>query len=435
LAEAQMNNGRVAVLTGTPEAEERELLECLRKIGKGLIAAGSPVGTVETALTAIADAYGQKCEIVALPNTILIKLGESPLPAVDFSVQGLTSLKLDQMSELGQLIDKVQRGLVLPREAVAQVDRVLAMPHRFRAATVIAGYFLSSIGLTLLYRPDLLSLVVTGAAGILVGAMTLWFEGRPRFKLLLPVIAAFVVSTVIFNLAETGLLEGSATLIVPPLITFLPGAVLTTGMIELASMNILSGSARLMYGLTTLFFLYVGIAAGLTLSGLPRVNVYALEASEFPWWAPLLGTFLFGVGAFIRLSGANRDLAWMLLVLYVAMLAQSVGERFLTPYFGAFLGATAMTLSSEMIARSAQRTPALVASMLAFWFLVPGARGLLGVTSILGADFQSAAIGLSEMVGLMGAISLGVLLGTLAVSPQKFVMAAVPARRVRDKAI
>ena len=45
--------------------------------------------------------------------------------------------------------------------------------------------------------------------------------------------------------------------------------------------------------------------------------------------------------------------------------------------------------------------------MLAFWFLVPGARGLLGVTSILGKDFQSALIGIGQMLGLMGSIALG----------------------------
>jgi uncharacterized membrane protein YjjB (DUF3815 family) len=213
---------------------------------------------------------------------------------------------------------------------------------------------------------------------------------------------------------------GVATLIIPPLVTFLPGAMLTTGMIELASAHILSGSARLMYGLTTLFLLYIGIAIGLSLSGLPAAQVYALRITNFPWWAPVIGTLLFGAGTFIRLSGANRDLFWMLLVLYVAMAGQVAGEKLVSPYFGAFLGALLMTFSSELIARSPKRTPALASRALAFWFLVPGARGLLGVTSILGQDFQSAAVGLGQMLGLMGAIALGVLLGALIVSPRQF---------------
>jgi uncharacterized membrane protein YjjB (DUF3815 family) len=217
------------------------------------------------------------------------------------------------------------------------------------------------------------------------------------------------------------LVYGSANLIIPPLITFLPGAILTTGMIELASMHLISGSSRLMYGAATLFLLFIGVAIGLNLSRLPSGMVTTFEASVFPWWAPLLGTLLFGIGTFVRLSGSNRDLFWMLLVLYIAMIGQSFGEYFINPYAGAFLGATLMALSSEIIARSPRRTPALVSQALAFWFLVPGARGLLSVTNILSEDYRSAMIGLGEMTVLITSIALGVFLGTLIIAPHKFI--------------
>jgi uncharacterized membrane protein YjjB (DUF3815 family) len=123
----------------------------------------------------------------------------------------------------------------------------------------------------------------------------------------------------------------------------------------------------------------------------------------------------------------------MLLVLYVAMVSQFFGEWLVSTYFGAFLGATLMTLTAELIARSPRRTPAQASQMLAFWFLVPGARGLLGVTSILGKDFQSAVIGISQMLGLMGAIALGVLLGTLIVSSYAFGTAAAHVSQLHNR--
>jgi uncharacterized membrane protein YjjP (DUF1212 family) len=402
-------------------AKEAELLECLRKIGKGLIASGTAVGVVENTLTEISLAYDVDCEIMALPNYVMIKLGQSTRGRVDFAVQRLTTLQLDQVSEIVELIDRVKHKNIPLAEASVEMDRILAKTPRFNSVLIILGYLLSCIGLTMLFRPEPRSLLITGTMGILVGLMVLWSQKHPRFNLLLPVFAAIVVSTVIFYLTRLGYIFGSANLLITPLITFLPGAVLTTGMIELASMHILSGSARLIYGATILLFLFIGISAGLYFSGLASYLVYPYEAVVFPWWAPLLGTLLFGVGTFIRLSGANRDLLWMLLVLYIAMLGQFFGEQYLNSYFGAFLGATLMALSSEFIARSPRRTPALVSQTLAFWFLVPGARGLLSVTSILSEDLQSAAIGLGEMVILIISIALGVLLGTLIVSPHKFV--------------
>jgi uncharacterized membrane protein YjjP (DUF1212 family) len=402
-------------------ADDIDLLECLRKIGKGLIASGISVGVVENTLTEICLAYGMECEIVALPNVIIIDLGQSARGRVDLAVQRLTTLQLDQISELTETIDQVHHKNIPLADASQQIDRILAKPPRFNPATIIFGYGLSCIGLTMLYRPDPLSLLITGSMGILVGLILLWFRKQPRFNLLLPVIVAIVVSSLVFELTRLGLIYGPANLLVTPLVIFLPGSLLTTGMIELASMHILSGSARLIYGAAMLTLLFIGIAVGLSLSGLPNYQVYAHEAVYFPWWAPLLGTLLFGLGTFVRLSGANRDLFWMLLVLYIAMLGQSFGERYLNSYVGAFIGATLMALSSEFIARSPQRTSVVVSQALAFWFLVPGARGLLSVTSLLSENLQTAAIGLGQMLVLIVAITLGVLLGTLIISPNKFV--------------
>jgi uncharacterized membrane protein YjjP (DUF1212 family) len=416
-----MEIGIAADLQEYSLTNEAELLECMRKLGKGLIASGTPVGVVENTLTEIAVAYDTECEILALPNYLMIELGRSAHAKVDFAVQRLTVLQLDQISEVVELIDRVKQKAIPLEEASLQMDRILSKGPRFSSAMIIFGYFLSCIGLTMLFRPDPRSLLITGIAGILVGCLIQGFRKWPRFNLLLPIIAAILVSTLVFNLTRMGLIYGSANLLVPPLITFLPGAVLSTGMIELASMHILSGSARLIYGAAILMLLFFGIAFGLNISGLESFQVYAYEAVVFPWWAPVLGTFLFGVGTFIRLSGANRDLFWMLLVLYIAMLGQSFGEQFFNSYVGAFLGATFMALGSEFIGRSPRRTPALVSQTLAFWFLVPGARGLLSVTSILSQDLQSAAIGLGEMAVLIISIAIGVLLGTLITSPHKFV--------------
>lgn len=402
-------------------AQATELLECLRKIGKGLIASGSPVGVVENTLTEIALAYHYLCEVVALPNVLMIKLSQATQILSDFAVQRSTTIQLNQLSALAELVEAVKTKRLAPGKASYQVDRILSMQPRFSTIVIVLGYVISIVGLTMRFRPDPMALLITGGTGFLVAVLVLLFNRWPRFNLLLPIIASILVSTIIFNLTQRGVIQGSANLIIPPLIIFLPGATLTTAMIELASQHVLSGSSRLMYGATTLFLLFIGIAVGLELSDLPSILVSNYEASVFPWWAPLLGTLMFGVGTFLRLSGSSRDLAWMLLVLYVALAGQFLGDYLVNPYFGAFLGAAFMTLSSEIIARSPARTPAQVAQALAFWFLVPGARGLLSVTSILRQDYRGAMIGLGEMIVLITAIALGVFLGTLIISPNKFI--------------
>lgn len=416
-----MNVPEPIIAAGDALKSEPDLLECLKKVGKGLLAAGTSVGVVENTLVEISHAYNIQCEIVALPNILMIRLGQSSQGQVDLTVQRLTSMPLDQASELVELVDQLINRQISLAAASTQMDQIFARLPRFGPLMVIFGFFLSSLGLTMLFRPEPLAMLVTGTMGILVGLIILWSQRWPRFSLLLPIFAAALISTLTFSLTNLGVIYGVANLIIPPLVTFLPGAVLTTGMIELASMQVISGSSRIIYGTTSLLLLFAGIAAGFYFSGLPKSLANAYVWGAFPWWAPLLGTLLFGIGTFIRVSGANRDLFWILVVLYVAILGQTLGERLSTPYIGAFMGATFMAIASEYIARSPYRTPAIVSQALAFWFLVPGARGLLSVTSLLTEDLQTALVGLTQMVGLIIAIAVGVLLGTLIVSPYKFV--------------
>ena len=57
-------------------------------------------------------------------------------------------------------------------------------------------------------------------------------------------------------------------------------------------------------------------------------------------------------------------------------------------------------------------TPSLVTFLPAFWLLVPGAVGLIGVTEIVGADHTIGAEDLTAALTSIASIALGVLIGS-----------------------
>jgi len=385
------------------------------------MASGNSVSLVEDTLTEIAARYGVTCEAAVLPNILMIRLGQttSPSAVLDVTTQRLTSLRLDQMSDLAVLIDQVKQRRLTPLEAARQVDRIRSSAPRFGPALIVAGYTLLVVGLTLRMRPAWDAIIIASGLGLLVGLMLVWFRWFPRFALLLPVLAALVVSALTFYLTRLGLIVGPANLIIPPLVTFLPGVTMTIGMMELASGHLISGSSRLIYGGTSLFLLFFGIALGVAIAKLPPSLVYEFSPIVFPWWAPILGTLIYGVGLFIYLSGANRDLPWMLLVLFVAMLGQEVGEYYFGAYVGTFLGALLLGVCADMIARLPRGTPAMASWVPGFWFLVPGSRGVVSFTNLLGQNYQESLVAFGQMIALVVAISLGILLATLLAAPRR----------------
>jgi uncharacterized membrane protein YjjB (DUF3815 family) len=141
------------------------------------------------------------------------------------------------------------------------------------------------------------------------------------------------------------------------------------------------------------------------------VSVTQLAAEPVPAWAPWVGVALFGAGVVVHDCARPRSAAWIVLVLYVAYAGQVLGGLVLGGVPSAFVGALVMTPVAVWAARHPSGPPALVSFMPAFWLLVPGALGLLGITKYLGEDRVYGAASLTTAGATMVAIALGVLLG------------------------
>jgi uncharacterized membrane protein YjjB (DUF3815 family) len=76
----------------------------------------------------------------------------------------------------------------------------------------------------------------------------------------------------------------------------------------------------------------------------------------------------------------------------------------------AFVGAAAMTPVADLLARQRTGPPAIVSFTPAFWLLVPGALGLIGVAALLRGD-TSGTTTLVTTAATMVAIALGVVVG------------------------
>lgn len=399
------------------ESYQSEMQVCLDKLGKLMLISGSPVGEVKSALQDIAASYGFKSDIVVLPNILILKLTGKSESTIDFITQQPSTLLLNQASELAYLIDRLRQHTISINEALKRLDSIQEISPRFSNLMTLFGYVLAVMGLTIRLYPGVETVSFSIFLGTVAGIFLLAMNHFGRFRLFTPVLAALAVSIPTFVLAQSTFILSPVSLIIPPLAAFLPGVILTTAMIELASANFIAGSSRMIYGFSVLLLLFVGIGLAVQITGIGRLAIVEDNPQRVPFAAAVIGTTLFGIGNFIRLSGENKDLFWVLLVLYAAMLGQMVGDFILNGFIGAFLGALVLALCSEIIGLSPRRTPAFASQTLAFWFLVPGSSALLSVARWLGSGYGIGGFGLSELVLLIVAISLGMLLGTILVEP------------------
>jgi uncharacterized membrane protein YjjB (DUF3815 family) len=195
-------------------------------------------------------------------------------------------------------------------------------------------------------------------------------------------------------------------------VVFLPGGVLTTATVELASGEMVAGASRLVYGSMQLLLLAFGIVAGAEIAGLPSESVlHDDRAQTLGSWAPWLGVFVFGCATALYFSAPPDTLRWLLVVLVAAWLGQLIGNFLIGADVSGFFGALAMAPVALAVARLPGGPPAQVTFLPAFWLLVPGAIGLIGVTEIIANPAAASIEDLVSPLASIVSIALGVLCG------------------------
>lgn len=116
----------------------------------------------------------------------------------------------------------------------------------------------------------------------------------------------------------------------------------------------------------------------------------------------------------VLLLRAGGCAAWLLLVLLAAWLGQLVGDRLFGGDVSGFFGALAVTPVALAVARRRHGPPSQVTFLPAFWLLVPGAIGLVGVTEVVGDPATASIEDLVTPIGSIVPVALGMLGGVTA---------------------
>jgi uncharacterized membrane protein YjjP (DUF1212 family) len=405
----------MSTVSTEPVAETGDVQRLLLAMGVALTMTGDAVSEIQGQLRSIARAYGyERAHISVFPTLLMVSLGDGQ-PASVRTIDSFRQLRLDQASAVIRLARSAERAEIAPPDALERLAGIFNTPSRFGTVAYIASHGVLTVGLGLLIHPAAVDLWVYAALGVLVGAMKAWGARFGWGGYLLPIVAAAVVSAIAF-LAHGGNDAASLRLTIPPLVTFLPGALLTMGTVDLAMGETVTGASRFVAGLLQLALLAIGIVVGAELVGNPHAGPVAGDAADtIGAWAAWLGVAIFGAGIFVHNVAPRRSLLWLLIVLFVAFGGQVAGKHIIDATLSGFVGAAVMVPVAHLIARARTCPPAHVMILPAFWLLVPGTIGLIGITELVGDNAEAGSANLGTALVSIPAVALGILVGTMIV--------------------
>lgn len=386
---------------------------CL-ELGRCLQAFGTPAHRFEATLTRICRRFGLQGQFFALPTGFLASISGKNFhrAAVERAPNG--DMDLEKLTKLQWITDAVLEGRMGALEASEALRLLVSASPRYGRAARILAYGAASASAVWFFGGAWRE----GFLALLLGLLTGLLEARARQKktlgYLFHLVAAGCVAFLSLLVARW---IPSLSAPVPTLagvIVLVPGLGLLIAMNELATNNLVAGTARLA-GVGMIFLqLAFGVALGQRFANLWAGPMAAPELASVPWWALVPALVIWALAFLVIFQAMPDDAGWILAACAVAFGAARLGTHFLGGAFGAGLGAWVLGSGSNLVARLRGRPP-WVTLLPGIMLLVPGSVGLRSLDYVLNKQMLTGLDTAFQMVFLAVAILMGLLLANLMV--------------------
>lgn len=392
--------------------ERAVLLRFLGRLGQAQLNAGNAVSMVERDLAMIARANGEPdVQVFVLPTVLFLKWEKGEEHRVDMAhgAYRVATLRFDQIEEVFTIARSARKGELSPELGLERLDAMWRTPHYYGDVGYVCGYLLTTLGVAIMLRPSWKGLLIIGLMAFVCALILVVARRRSSWSVVLPVVVSFLLSAGVALGYRHGLKEPPMNILIPPLITFLPGMMLTVSVIELAYNSIISGASRMVAGFTRLVLLAFGIIGGFKAFDDGSMHYATQYTDRIGTYWPWLGVILFTFGLHIYQSSKRRSLIFMLVTAYMAYIGQTFSGLFINGASTAFFGAALMTISALVIEFRLNGPPAIVTFLPGFWLLTPGSFGLMSVTGL--ASGMDTGGSLLALLFALSGIATGCLIG------------------------
>ena len=394
--------------------------------------AGVSAARLEGAVKTTATKLGVDCAIWSSPTGILLSLGDLNDPSAG---QQTRVLRLDpaepnlaDLSTLDHVAEQVIDGRLNVKEATDRFRELDRESETRDTAWIVFAFGLASAAVAGLLRTSWLDIVVAGALGTLSGVLTVASRSRPHLAAASEAIAAILATVLAAGFAHFIAPLSIQTVVIAALIVLMPGLTLTTAVTELATGQLVTGTARFAGAMVTLFKLTFGSVAGAqivnALDWAPRV----VQATTLPALVEVVATLAAAFSFAILFKAARRDIPLVMLSAVTGYVLTRVASTWFAPaqpvpgitFAGAvFFSSLVMAAVANIYGRVIGR-PGTLVRLPAIMLLVPGSVGFRGLASLMERDYtlgmETAVAVLSALVALMA----GLLFGSVLVAPRRY---------------
>lgn len=379
---------------------------------------GTPTHRLEETMRRLFDRLGLDGSLFAIPTGIFAAFGPPEHQRTSLIRTEITETNLEKLSRLDELAERVIDGELDGREGVARVEAIVAAPPRYSWPLEVLSFALASGTAARFFGGGWREMICAAAIGMVISSVSFALRGGENTRRVMEIVAAVLAA--FLATAATAYVKPLSSYVatLAGLIVLLPGLTLTTAMTEIATGNLVSGTARLTGAALTFLELGFGVALGDRLA----LQAFGATHRDVPmglgrWtiWLALLATpFAFTV----LLRSRPRDLIWVMCACGAGFGGARLGSWLLGPELGAFIGACALGMAGNLFGRLLKRPAALIL-LPGMILLVPGSIGFGSLSKFIQRDVMSGVEAAFDVMLVAVALVTGLLLANVIVPPKR----------------
>jgi uncharacterized membrane protein YjjP (DUF1212 family) len=384
------------------------------ELGQALHEAGAPAHRLEDAIGELSPRLGIEARVFSSPTGIFLSFGDPADQRTVLLRVDPSGIDLERMSLLDELIEAVAKGTLDVGEAREQLAAIARLRPRYPGWMMVLAFALASATVARFLGGGAREIAAAALIGLQTGLLTRWASIARVFDWIASLAAG---ATSVLLAALFGPLAATLSAIAG-LIVIVPGLTLTVALTELATRNLVAGTARMAGAAMTFLAIGLGLAVGAKLAPLAGGNVLLLPASPLPSWTEAIALVISPIALTIGFRARPRD-GW---VIFAAGAIAFGIARFVSSRGGPELGMLAAAFATGLLGNAYARVlrrPAAVPIVPALLFIVPGTLGVRGVESLVARDVVPGVELLFTLIVMVSALAAGLLFANLALPPRK----------------
>lgn len=389
-------------------------------LGKALHKFGTNSFRSEAHLQSVAQFLDIKASFIITPTSLTFILIDEQLNEHNYIVRVMPGeLDLGSLARTDELVDELSSGQRTLDEAYDRLEEIINKPNPYGKFLTFIAFGASSGAFAMLMHTSWNDVFWATILGLLVAIFVFWSQRSKRVTEMLEPMSALICA---LCASAIPLIDPSINIplvVLSAIIAFIPGLALTLGLSELAARHLVSGTARVMDAVMVLFKLYFGAALGLAFGKLFWGKVPFVQPEITPDWTSWAAVTTLSISLVILFQVRKKDAPWGVISGYIAYGVTLLASPYLGYALGAFAGAFALGVYSNIFSR-VMNLPASIVMLLGLVVLVPGSKVYIGLNSAVSGQhmINSPDIGSQTFLIFMSLVA-GLIFANVAVRSRK----------------